>query len=94
MLLLLQAKIKEDAPIVNQTIREARFRTRFDAAVVHIRRDGKQLEGQLGSAELRAGDEARFSAHFALCMSVVMHLAAHSCAMVLSFKFAQHERDL
>lgn len=57
-----QATIKRNAPIAGQIIREIRFRTRFDAAVVHIRRDGKQLEGQLGRAELRAGDEVLMSA--------------------------------
>ena len=58
----LQATIKKDAPISGQIIREIRFRTRFDAAVVNIRRDGKPLEGQLGRAELRSGDEVLMSA--------------------------------
>lgn len=53
----LQVTVKAGAPLVGQTIREARFRTRFDAAVVHIRREGRRLEGQLGRVELAEGDE-------------------------------------
>lgn len=62
MLCWAQATIKEDAPIAGQTIKDGRFRSRFDAAVVHIRRGGRQLEGQLGRTQLRSGDEVLMSA--------------------------------
>jgi len=41
---------------VGKTIKQSDFRSRFDAAVVGLRRDGEQLSGRLGDIALRAGD--------------------------------------
>jgi len=44
------------AAVIGQTIKESEFRSRFDAAVVGVHRDGERLSGQLGNIMLRAGD--------------------------------------
>lgn len=44
------------AAVSGQTIKECDFRSRFDAAVVGLRRDGGRLSGRLGDITLRAGD--------------------------------------
>ena len=44
------------AALIGQTIKEIEFRSRFDAAVVGVHRDGERLSGQLGNIRLRAGD--------------------------------------
>jgi di/tricarboxylate transporter len=44
------------AALIGQTIKESEFRSRFDAAVVGVHRDGERLSGQLGNIRLRAGD--------------------------------------
>ena len=44
------------ATVVGKTIKQCDFRSRFDAAVVGLRRDGEQLSGRLGDIALRAGD--------------------------------------
>jgi len=44
------------AAVIGQTIKESEFRSRFDAAVVGVHRDGERLSGQLGNITLRAGD--------------------------------------
>jgi di/tricarboxylate transporter len=44
------------ASVAGQTIKEAGFRSRFDAAVVGLRRDGARLSGKLGTIRLKAGD--------------------------------------
>ena len=44
------------APVVGRTIKDSAFRSRFDAAVVGVRRDGERLSGRLGNITLRAGD--------------------------------------
>jgi di/tricarboxylate transporter len=44
------------AAIVGRTIKDSDFRSRFDAAVVGVRRDGGRLSGRLGNIALRAGD--------------------------------------
>jgi len=45
-----------NASIAGQTIKAASFRSRFDAAVVGLRRDGDRLSGKLGSIVLQPGD--------------------------------------
>ena len=44
------------AAVIGQTIKDSEFRSRFDAAVVGVHRDGERLSGQLGNITLRAGD--------------------------------------
>ena len=42
--------------VIGRSIKESEFRSRFDAAVVGVRRDGERLSGQLGNIVLRGGD--------------------------------------
>ena len=44
------------ATVIGRTIKESEFRSRFDAAVVGVHRDGERLSGRLGDIMLRAGD--------------------------------------
>lgn len=53
---LIEAVVSNSGPIVNQTIREAQFRTRYNAAVIAVARNGVRLPGKLGDIRLRAGD--------------------------------------
>lgn len=53
---LKEVVIRESAPIVGQKIRDARFRTRFDAAVVAVRRGDERLSGKLGDVRILPGD--------------------------------------
>lgn len=48
--------VSSSATIRHKTLKESRFRDRFDAAVVAIRRGHERLEGGLGSITLAAGD--------------------------------------
>lgn len=44
------------AAVADRTIKDSQFRSRFDAAVVGLKRDGERLSGKLGTITLRAGD--------------------------------------
>jgi len=44
------------ATVLGKTIKQCDFRSRFDAAVVGLRRDGERLSGRLGDIALRGGD--------------------------------------
>lgn len=48
--------ISNRATVVGKTLKSLGFRSRFDAAVVAIRRDGQHLSGKLGDIKLQAGD--------------------------------------
>lgn len=53
---LLEVVLAPQSDAVGSTIRDARFRSRFGAAVLAVARDGSRVEGHLGSIELAAGD--------------------------------------
>ena len=62
---LVEAVVSDTCPIIGQTIRGGRFRTRYHAAVIAVARRGQRVSGKVGDIVLRAGDtlllEARAS---------------------------------
>jgi di/tricarboxylate transporter len=53
---LVEAVVSGTSPLVGQTIRDARFRTRYGAVVIAVHRAGERIEGKIGDIKLRAGD--------------------------------------
>lgn len=53
---LVEAVVSSSSPLVNRTIRQANFRTVYDAAVVAVHRNGKRVPGKIGEIELEVGD--------------------------------------
>ncbi|WP_444914603.1 SLC13 family permease [Microbulbifer sp. TRSA007] len=53
---LTEVVVTPSSSILGQSLKSCNFRTRFDAAVVAMRRGGDRLSGKLGEIELRAGD--------------------------------------
>jgi di/tricarboxylate transporter len=53
---LFEAVVSERSELVGATLRAAGFRSRYDAAVLAIRRHDDELPGKLGSVVLRPGD--------------------------------------
>ncbi len=53
---LAEVVVSHESNLVGQTIKEAAFRTKFDAAVVAVRRGSEKLSGKLGNIALQAGD--------------------------------------
>lgn len=60
---LVEAVVSNTCPSVDQTIRDAKFRTRYNAAVIAVSRNGHQLRGKIGDIELHAGDTLLLEAH-------------------------------
>ncbi len=62
---LVEAVVSDTSPIVGRTIRDSHFRTRYDAVVIAVARNGERIAGKLGDIVLRPGDilllETRFS---------------------------------
>ncbi|MGR5211832.1 SLC13 family permease [Vibrio rotiferianus] len=54
---LTEVIVSPESVLVSKTLKETEFRSRFDAAVVAISRDGERLSGKLGEQVLRAGDK-------------------------------------
>jgi di/tricarboxylate transporter len=53
---LVEVVLSHTSSLIGQTIKEAGFRNKFDAAVVAIKRGGEQLEKRLADIELKTGD--------------------------------------
>jgi di/tricarboxylate transporter len=53
---LAEAVVSRSSPLVNQSIRDASFRTVYDAAVIAVHRNGERLPGKIGEIVLRPGD--------------------------------------
>lgn len=53
---LVEAVVSEACPIVGMSIREGAFRTRYNAAVIAVARNGRRIHEKIGDIVLRAGD--------------------------------------
>lgn len=53
---LIEAVIGPDFSGLNQTIRESKFRSRFQAAILSVSRNGQRIAGKIGDIQLQVGD--------------------------------------
>ncbi len=60
---LIEAVVSDSCPITNMTIREAQFRSRYNAAIIAVARNGQRLRGKIGDIRLQSGDTLLLEAH-------------------------------
>lgn len=53
---LIEAVVSNTNPIIGQTIREAKFRTIYQAVVIAVHRNGQRIAGKIGDIVIQAGD--------------------------------------
>ena len=53
---LIEAVVSDSFPLLNRSIREGRFRSRYGAAVIAVARNGVRLNKKIGDIRLRPGD--------------------------------------
>jgi di/tricarboxylate transporter len=53
---LIEAVVSDRCPLLGQSIREARFRTHYNAAVIAVARSGERLKQKIGDIVLQPGD--------------------------------------
>jgi di/tricarboxylate transporter len=53
---LVEAVVSDTNPLVGRSIRDGRFRTKYDAAVIAVYRNGGRLSGRIGDIVLNTGD--------------------------------------
>ncbi|MCH2171637.1 SLC13 family permease [Myxococcota bacterium] len=53
---LVEAVVSFSSPLVGQSIRDANFRTVYDAAVIAVHRNAQRVPGKIGEIEVEAGD--------------------------------------
>jgi di/tricarboxylate transporter len=54
--MLIEAVVSNNCPLVGKSIREGRFRTTYNAAVIAVSRSGERLRKKVGDIVLRPGD--------------------------------------
>ena len=60
---MIEAVVSNTCSLVGQTIREGQFRTRYNAVVLAVARNGERLQGKVGDIRLRAGDILLLETH-------------------------------
>ncbi len=58
-----EAVVSHNCPIAGKTIREGRFRSLYNAAVIAVARDGAQIKKKIGDIVLQAGDTLLLETH-------------------------------
>jgi di/tricarboxylate transporter len=53
---LCEAVVSRSSPLIGQTVREARFRSHYNAAIVAVHRNGERIATKIGDVKLEAGD--------------------------------------
>jgi di/tricarboxylate transporter len=51
-----EAVLSDRCPLVGKQVREGRFRTRYNAVIIALARNGERVKRKIGDIELRAGD--------------------------------------
>jgi di/tricarboxylate transporter len=60
---LIEAVVSHTCSLVGKTIREGQFRSRYDAVVLAVARNGDRVQGKIGDIRLRPGDTLLLETH-------------------------------
>jgi len=60
---LIEAVVSNTCSLVGKTIREGQFRSRYNAVVLAVARNGERLQGKIGDIRLRPGDTLLLETH-------------------------------
>ena len=60
---LIEVVVSGTSGLVGRSIREAHFRTRYDAAVIAVYRDGERIQGKIGDIRIAPGDALLLQGH-------------------------------
>jgi di/tricarboxylate transporter len=60
---LVEAVVSDTCPVVGKSIREGEFRTRYNAVVIAVHRNGERIRQKIGDIVLKAGDTLLLETH-------------------------------
>lgn len=60
---LVEAVISHNSPLIGRTVRESRFRTTYNAAIIAVHRNGGQVRRKVGDIVIHAGDTLLLETH-------------------------------
>ena len=53
---IVEIVVSQNSSLINKSVRESNFRSKYDAAIIAVHRNGERIEGKLGNVLLKAGD--------------------------------------
>ena len=53
---IVEIVVSHNSSMIHKTVKEVRFRARFDAAVIAVHRNGERISGKIGEIVIRPGD--------------------------------------
>ena len=89
---LVEAVVSNSCPYLRMTIREARFRTRYNAAVIAVARNGQRIDRKIGDIQLCAGDVLLLESHPAFVDQQRNSRDFFLVSQVEGYKAPRHER--
>jgi di/tricarboxylate transporter len=60
---LVEAVVSNTSPLIGLSVREGEFRSRYDAVIIAVHRNGERLDQKIGDIVLRAGDTLLLETH-------------------------------
>ena len=60
---LVEAVVSNTCPLIGRSIRDGRFRDRYNAVVIAVARNGERIRGRIGDIVLRPGDTLLIESH-------------------------------
>ncbi len=60
---LVEAVVSHNSPLVRRSVRESRFRTVYNAAIIAVHRNGERIKAKVGDIVLRPGDTLLLETH-------------------------------
>lgn len=60
---LAEVVVSANSPLVGQSVRGSRFRTRYNAVIIAVHRQGAKVDGKIGDIRLRIGDTLLLDTH-------------------------------
>ncbi len=91
---LVEAVVSNSCPVVGKSIREGRFRTLYNAAVIAVARNGEKINRKLGDIVLRAGDTLLLEANPAFIEQQRNSRDFFLVSAVDGFAHLRHERGV
>ena len=53
---MVEVVVSQNSTLVHKTVRESNFRSKYDAAIVSVHRNGELIKGKIGEVILKSGD--------------------------------------
>ena len=61
--MFVEAVVSHNSPLVGRTVRKSRFRTKYNAAIIAVHRNGEHINSKIGDIALKSGDTLLLDTH-------------------------------